>query len=48
MGCLLTKYDQLKHDKYQVYMEILRILDTYQEATYHDCHWYLVATIFQT
>jgi len=29
MGCLLTKYDQLKHDKYQIYMETLRILDTY-------------------
>jgi len=30
MSCLLKKYDQLKHDKYQVYMKILRILDTYQ------------------
>ena len=29
MGCLLTKYDQLKHDKCQVYIEILRILYTY-------------------
>ena len=28
---LLTyKYDQLKHDKCQIYMEILHILDTYQ------------------
>ena len=30
MGCLLTKYEQLKHDKCQIYIEILRILDTYQ------------------
>jgi len=30
MDCLLVKYDQLKHDKCQVYVEIICILDTYQ------------------
>jgi len=29
MGCLLIKYDQLKHAKCRVYMETLCILDTY-------------------
>jgi len=30
MGCLLTKYNKLKHDKFHVYMKNLRILNTYQ------------------
>jgi len=30
MDCLLTKYNQLKYDKYQVKINILRIQNTYQ------------------
>jgi len=32
MSYLLTKYDKLKYDKCQVYMEILLILDTYHDS----------------
>jgi len=32
MNSLLTKYDQLKHNKCQIYIKILQIINTYRET----------------